>query len=229
MAFINLKDVFYKYPESDDWVLKGINLSIKNERVLITGRTGSGKTTLLRVLSGIALKVYGGELRGEVVVKGRVAYVPQEFDLYILMPTPREELTYILSTQKLSINDIEAKIKEISELLEIKELLDKKVVKLSMGQRQRVAVASALVLDPEILILDEPFAHIDPKGAIELVRLLSKLRVDILIISEHKLHYLTNIIDKVILLRDGVIAYVGSLEDVPKDPDIEWPLSMLMR
>ncbi len=227
MAFIELKDVFYRYPESEDWVLRGVNLSVRCEKVVITGRTGSGKTTLLRVMSGVALKVYGGELRGEVLVEGRVAYVPQEFDLYILMPTPREELTYILSSQKLSLNDVEVRIKEISELLGIKELLDRKVVKLSMGERQRVAIASALALNPEVLILDEPFAHIDPKGAVDLVRLLNNLDINTLVLSEHKLRYLTNITDRVVVLRDGNVAYTGSLVNAPKDPDIEWPLSML--
>jgi len=227
MAFIELKDVFYRYPESEDWVLRGVNLSVRCEKVVITGRTGSGKTTLLRVMSGVALKVYGGELRGEVLVEGRVAYVPQEFDLYILMPTPREELTYILSSQKLSLNDVEVRIKEISELLGIKELLDRKVVKLSMGERQRVAIASALALNPEVLILDEPFAHIDPKGAVDLVRLLNNLDINTLVLSEHKLRYLTNITDRVVVLRDGTVAYTGSLVNAPKDPDIEWPLSML--
>ena len=227
MAFIELKDVFYRYPESEDWVLREVNLSVRCEKVVITGRTGSGKTTLLRVMSGVALKVYGGELRGEVLVEGRVAYVPQEFDLYILMPTPREELTYILSSQKLSLNDVEVRIKEISELLGIKELLDRKVVKLSMGERQRVAIASALALNPEVLILDEPFAHIDPKGAVDLVRLLNNLDINTLVLSEHKLRYLTNITDRVVVLRDGNVAYTGSLVNAPKDPDIEWPLSML--
>jgi len=227
MAFIELKDVFYRYPESEEWVLKGVNLSVGGEKIVITGRTGSGKTTLLRVMSGVALKVYGGELRGEVLVEGRVAYVPQEFDLYILMSTPREELTYILSSQKLSLNDVEVRIKEISELLGIKELLDRKVVKLSMGERQRVAIASAIALNPEVLILDEPFAHIDPKGAVDLVRLLNNLDVDTLVISEHKLRYLTNITDRVVVLQDGVVAYTGSLVNAPKDPDIEWPLNML--
>jgi energy-coupling factor transporter ATP-binding protein EcfA2 len=227
MAFIELKEVFYRYPESEEWVLKGVNLSVGSERVVITGRTGSGKTTLLRVMSGVALKVYGGELRGEVLIEGRVAYVPQEFDLYILMPTPREELTYILSAQNLGLNDVEVRIREISELLGIKELLDRRVVKLSMGERQRVAIASAIALNPEILILDEPFAHIDPKGAVDLVRLLSNLGVSTLVISEHKLRYLANIIDRVVVLLDGTVVYSGSLEGAPKDPDIEWPLSML--
>ncbi|MEM1802850.1 MAG: ABC transporter ATP-binding protein [Sulfolobales archaeon] len=172
MAFIEIKNLYYRYPTSDTWMLKGVSLRIGRERVVVTGSTGSGKTTLLRVISGLAVKVYGGDLLGEVRVEGRAVYVPQNFDLYVLMPTAREELTYILANQGLNLAEVEAEIRRLSDLLGIKEVLDQNVMKLSMGQRQRIAIASALSLKPDILLLDEPFAHIDPKGVVELTKIL---------------------------------------------------------
>ncbi|MEM1601293.1 MAG: ABC transporter ATP-binding protein [Sulfolobales archaeon] len=229
MAFIEIKNLYYRYPTSDTWMLKGVSLRIGRERVVVTGSTGSGKTTLLRVISGLAVKVYGGDLLGEVRVEGRAVYVPQNFDLYVLMPTAREELTYILANQGLSLAEVEAEIRRLSDLLGIKEVLDQNVMKLSMGQRQRVAIASALSLKPDILLLDEPFAHIDPKGVVELTKILKNIDATV-IIAEHKLRYIGDLASRLVLLKDGVIDYDGPLENIPAlDPDIEWPLKLLVR
>lgn len=229
MAFIEIKNLYYKYPTSDTWMLKGINLRINRERVVVTGSTGSGKTTLLRVISGLAVKIYGGDLLGEVRVDGRAVYVPQNFDLYVLMPTAREELTYILANQGLSLAEVEAEIRRLSDLLDIKDILDQNVMKLSMGQRQRVAIASALSLKPDVLLLDEPFAHIDPKGVVELTKTLASLDAAV-IIAEHKLRYIGDLASRLVLLKDGAVSYDGPLENITTlDPDIEWPLKLIAR
>ncbi len=229
MALIEIRNLYYKYPTSDVWTLNNVSLVIDKERVVVTGSTGSGKTTLLRVISGLAVKVYGGVIVGEVNVAGRVAYVPQNFDLYILMPTARDELTYVLASQGLTPSEVSREVRGLSEALDLDELLDRNVMKLSMGQRQRVAIASALALKPDILLLDEPFAHIDPKGASELLRILNKLGIPVMI-TEHKLRYLSGWIERVVLLKDGSVSYDGKLDNVTDlDPDIEWPLELLMR
>ncbi len=226
MALIDIRDLYYKYPTSDTWILNNINLKIGKERVVVTGGTGSGKTTLLRVIAGLATKVYGGELIGDVKVVGKVAYVPQDFDLYVLMPTLRDELTYVLTSQGLTPS--EAEIRRLGELLDVKDVLDCNVMKLSMGQRQRAAVVSALALRPDILLLDEPFAHIDPKGVVELLRALSNVDITI-VLAEHKLRYLTNWVDRVVLMKDGSIGYDGPLTDLSKlDLDVEWPLKLVI-
>ncbi|MFN4046492.1 MAG: ATP-binding cassette domain-containing protein, partial [Acidilobaceae archaeon] len=87
MALIELEEVYYRYPGSLEWNLKGVNLEVLGGRILVTGSTGSGKSTLLRVMAGLAPGIYGGEFRGRVTLNSRVALVPQDFDLYILMNT----------------------------------------------------------------------------------------------------------------------------------------------
>jgi len=228
LALIETINLYYRYPTSDKWILRGINLRINRERVVVAGGTGSGKTTLLRVISGLAVRVYGGSMLGEVRVEGRTAYVPQNFDLYILMPTAREELAYILASQGLSVVEVEAEIRRLSDLLGIREVLDQSIMKLSMGQRQRVAIASALSLRPDILLLDEPFAHIDPRGALELVEILAGVDATI-IIAEHKLRYIGDLVDRLVLLEDGVVSYDGLIGEIPTlSPDIEWPLKLIL-
>lgn len=229
MAFIEIKNLYYKYPNSESWILRDINLKFGNERTVIAGSTGSGKTTLLRVMSGLISRIYGGELLGEVRTEGKIVYVPQNFDLYILMQTARDELTYILANQGLGVTDVELEVRRISDSLGINDVLDLNVMKLSMGQRQRVAIASALALRPDILLLDEPFAHIDPKGIIELLKTLSRMDIAV-IIAEHKLRYLSNWVNRVVLIKDGMVGYDGTLSDIPYlDPDIEWPLELIIR
>lgn len=227
LALIDIKNLYYKYPTSDTWILNNINLKIGKERVVITGGTGSGKTTLLRVIAGLATKIYGGELIGEVKVVGKAVYVPQDFDLYVLMPTLRDELTYILASQGVIPSEVE--IRKLSKLLGVEDVLDRNIMKLSMGQRQRAAIVSALALKPDILLLDEPFAHIDPKGVIELLKTLNDIDITI-VLAEHKLRYLTNWVDRVILLRSGSVSYDGPLKNLSTlDLDVEWPLELSMK
>lgn len=228
MAFIEIKNLYYRYSNSDTWVLKDISLKFRDERVVIAGGTGSGKTTLLRVVSGLIGRVYGGELIGEVAVEGKVVYVPQNFDLYTLMQTARDELTYILATRGLTSSEVDMEIRRIADALGIYYVLDRNVMKLSMGERQRVAVASALALDPDILLIDEPFAHIDPKGISNLLKVLSGIDV-MTIIAEHKLRYLLDWADRVVVLDGGVVRYDGPSSHIPPlNLDIEWPLELIM-
>ncbi|MCX8186588.1 MAG: energy-coupling factor ABC transporter ATP-binding protein [Sulfolobales archaeon] len=229
MAFIEIRNLHYRYPNSEAWVLKDIRLRFENEKAVIAGSTGSGKTTLLRVMSGLITRIYGGELVGEVEVNGRVAYVPQNFDLYMLMSTARDELTYILSGRGLTLTEVEIELRRLSDALGIHDILDRNIMKLSMGERQRVAIASALALSPDILLLDEPFAHIDPKGVLNLLKILKGIDVTV-IIAEHKLRYLFGWINRVVLLREGTVVYDGPLSNAPPlDQDIEWPLELIMR
>lgn len=227
LASIDIKNLYYKYPTSDTWILNNINLKVGKERVVVTGGTGSGKTTLLRVIAGLATKIYGGDLIGDVKVVGKVVYVPQDFDLYILMPTLRDELTYILASQELTSSEVE--IRRLSKLLDVEDILDRNVMKLSMGQRQRAAIVSALALRPDILLLDEPFAHIDPKGVIGLLKALNEVDITI-ILAEHKLRYLINWVDRVVLLRDGSVSYDGSMKNLlTSDLNVEQPLELTMK
>ena len=216
MEAVRLENVYYRYPSSTSWVLKDLTLDIGRGRVLIAGDTGSGKSTLLRVIAGIAVKIYGGELRGQVIVNGKPVLVPQNFDAFSLMPTPRLELEYVLENRSIPEGEINEIVQRIASTLGIDGILDKPVHNLSMGERQRIAIASALALKPDILLLDEPFAYIDPPSVSRILETASRM-ADTIIIAEHRIRYLIGWVDEVIVLRDGGLAFKGNPRDF-----LEW-------
>ncbi|MDM7274709.1 MAG: ABC transporter ATP-binding protein [Thermoprotei archaeon] len=215
MALIELEQVYYRYPGSLEWTLKGVSLEVWGGRILVMGSTGSGKSTLLRVMAGLAPGVYGGELRGHVAVNSNVALVPQDFDLYILMNTPRLELEYVLSGRGLGLSEARREAYRIAGELGLKHLIDRDVFTLSMGERQRVAVASAIALEPEVLILDEPLAFIDGRASRELLEFMESLEVKAVVIAEHKIWRLAEWAERVIVVEDGRIAADGGPEIIP--------------
>ena len=228
MAFVKLRNIHYRYPGASRWILRNINLTIEKGKILITGRTGSGKTTLLRIIAGLIPEVYGGELLGRVEREGIIGFVPQNFDAFILMPRVKDELVYVLENRGLSLKEINRKVKYIAESLEINHLLDKDVSTLSMGEKQRVAIASILALEPDILILDEPLAYLDPYSAQKLIEVLEDLDLSSIIIAEHRIDQLIDFTNRIIAIKDGEIVADGepyeALSKAP--PDIPKPTYM---
>lgn len=216
MEVVALEDVWYRYPASRDWALRGVTLSIRRGRTLITGPTGSGKSTLLRVASGV-VEVYGGVLRGRVERRAPAMLVPQVFDLFILNPTVRDELVYSLENSGASPVEAVREAARIAEEVGVDHLLDRRVTELSAGERQRVAIASALAWGARVLMLDEPLAYLDPAGAAGLLALLSKLDLDAVIVAEHRLHLMESWPDRVVVVEGGrVVAVAGSVEEAAR-------------
>ncbi len=214
MAVIELNNVWYRYPASEDWVLRGVSLAIPRGRTLITGPTGSGKSTLLRVASG-AIEVYGGVLEGRVERRAPTMLVPQVFDMFVLNLTVRDELVYSLENAGVPPPEAAAQARRIAEEVGVDHLLDRRVSELSAGERQRVAIASAIAWGARVLMLDEPLAYLDPAGAKSLLALLSKLDLDAVVIAEHRLHLMESWPDKVVVIEGGVVkAVVSNPEEV---------------
>lgn len=214
MAVIELDGVWYRYPASEDWVLRGVSLAIPRGRTLVTGPTGSGKSTLLRVASG-AIEVYGGVLKGRVERKAPTMLVPQVFDMFILNLTVRDELLYSLENTGVTHLEAAARARRIAEEVGVDHLLDRRVSELSAGERQRVAIASAIAWGVKVLMLDEPLAYLDPAGAKSLLALISKLDLDAVVIAEHRLHLMESWPDRVVVVEEGVVkAIVNGVEEV---------------
>ena len=172
----------------------------KGDKIGLVGRNGAGKTTLTRVITGDMLPT-----AGKVRVSGKLGYLPQDFGVYPNF-TAEQFLLYIARLKGLS--KFEAK-RQTDDLLHMVGLEDKKQKKLkgfSSGQRQRVGIAQALLGDPEILVLDEPTAGLDPEERIRFRGIISDLsQQKLVLLSTHIVSDLEAVANEIILLRKGVV------------------------
>ncbi|OYT31734.1 MAG: energy-coupling factor ABC transporter ATP-binding protein [Thermofilum sp. ex4484_79] len=188
-SVIYFRDVSFKYSNSEQFALKDINLNInKGEFVLITGPSGCGKSTLCRIINGLIPHFYGGTLTGEAIVLGYdVSHTPtyvlaryvgmvfQNPENQLFLSSVEKELAFGLENLSIPKPEIEKRVQEVAQLMNIETLLDKAPYELSGGQQQKVAIASVLVMYPKILVLDEPTSNLDPRSAMEIIDLIFRL------------------------------------------------------
>ncbi|MDD3652590.1 MAG: ABC transporter ATP-binding protein [Desulfotomaculaceae bacterium] len=171
MAFIDLINVSYKYPGQQRTILHDINLSIWNRGcTAVTGSNGSGKTTLSKLLLGILTPVTGlVKLNGQPLtsmtlpqIGRRIGYVFQNPDRQIFCATVEEEISFGLQNQGLSPDQVLQKVKAILDYFELTRYAHTFPLALSAGEKRRLAIAAVLALEPDLLVLDEPTAGLDP-------------------------------------------------------------------
>ena len=213
-----LENVSFSYPDSPP-VLNNIQFSIRpGERVCILGANGCGKSTLLKVLSGLLSPQHGvfrafGHSVAERDWKDdsfsgdyhrRVGFIFQNPDVQLFCSTVREEIAFGLLQQKLTPETIRSRISDISGMLGIESLLEKTPFKLSGGEKKKVTLAAVLVMNPEVLILDEPTNGLAPRTQVWLVRLLNALSGagKTVIASTHNLELVPRISDRGILFSE---------------------------
>ena len=235
MCYFKLEDVSYKYPLEDREILKNINLDIKKgEFWAVIGKNGSGKTTLCNVLRRFVPDFYKGELKGRITLEGKelkdysakeivqkVGFVFQNPFTQIsgVKETVFEEIAFGLENLALDAEDIRKRVEETLKLLHIEELRDKNPYELSGGQGQKVALASIIAMDPEIMVIDEPTSQLDPKGTEEISEIIDILKKEgkTIILVEHKLELIAEYAEKVMVLDEGEIILSGNTEDVLKN------------
>ncbi len=229
MEILKIEDLSFKYSSSENETLKNISLSIdEGEFTLICGETGSGKSTLLRLLKKEISPL--GEKTGRIFYKntpfedidGRIAartigYVGQSPEHQIVTDKVWHEIAFGLEEMGLPQSVMAAKVAEMASYFGIEEWFDKKVSELSGGQKQLLCLASVMVMDPDILILDEPSAQLDPIAASDFFSTVRKLNEDFsltVIIAEHRLEELFPICDRLVVLEGGRIAAMGEARSV---------------
>lgn len=235
MCYFKLKDVSYKYPLEDREILKNINLDIKKgEFWAVIGKNGSGKTTLCNVLRRFVPDFYKGELKGKITLEGKelkdysakeivqkVGFVFQNPFTQIsgVKETVFEEIAFGLENLALDAEDIRKRVEETLKLLRIEELRNKNPYELSGGQGQKVALASIIAMDPEIMVIDEPTSQLDPKGTEEIFEIIDILKKEgkTIILVEHKLELIAEYAEKVMVLDEGEMILSGNTEDVLKN------------
>ncbi len=218
----NLVKVF----KSGKRIIRAIdNVSIKVPKGVIfglLGPNGAGKTTLLSILIGLTLPTSGsGKVLGYDIIKEsieirkRTGVLPENFGFYEHL-TPVENLRLIAKLNDIPENETEKRIKEILDLVGLREHTRKRVGEFSRGMKQRLGLASALLKDPELLLLDEPTVGIDPKGVKEFRDLVVKLTREgkTVVISTHLLRELGSLCNFVAIIREGRILIEGSVSDI---------------
>jgi ABC-2 type transport system ATP-binding protein len=206
--------------------VRNLTLEVERGEILgLLGPNGSGKTTLLRMITGYlspsagALTVAGHDtVQDPMAARRRIGYVPESVPLYTHMRV-REFLAFMARLRGVAPAEVGRALRDVSERLDIVDVMSTPIRALSRGFRQRVAIAQALVHDPEIVILDEPTNGLDPRQIIETRRLLQGLAGQhTVLISSHILSEVEKVAQRVaILLRGELLA----LRSVAETPDLE--------
>ncbi|MEM0042785.1 MAG: ABC transporter ATP-binding protein [Thermofilaceae archaeon] len=222
MAVIELNDVYFRYQGSDEYALRGVTLSAdRGEFIVLVGPSGCGKSTLLRVLNGLIPHFYEGEFRGEARVAGldvkrtpthilarHVGMVFQDPENQLFLSSVEREIAFGLENMGLPRSEIKRRVEEALRLFGLEELRDKAPYELSGGQQQKVAIASVMVLEPEVLAMDEPTANLDPLSALEILSLVRRLvdeRKIVAIVVEHRMELALKFATRLIAMVRGEI------------------------
>jgi energy-coupling factor transport system ATP-binding protein len=239
----------YTYPVGIRPALRDITLSIHSgELVLVTGPTAAGKTTLCYALSGILQHEFGGNVTGYLALKGKpvteytgvgelnryISMVFDDADSQLIFTSVEEELASGLETRIDSKTEIEERVRKVMDLCGISHLRERPPYALSGGQKQRVAIAAALAMDTEVIILDEPTSELDVDATTRIIEILKGLKElgKTIIIVDHSLEGYRNVADRVIVMEEGHISREGTFDEIyPEqqgsmkalytDPDLE--------
>lgn len=221
----------YTYPVGIRPALRDITLSVgAGELVLITGPTAAGKTTLCYALSGILQHEFGGTFSGYLALRGRpvteyagvgelnryVSMVFDDADSQLIFTSVEEELASGLETRIDSKQEIEKRVRDIMELCGITHLRERPPYALSGGQKQRVAIAAALAMDTDIIILDEPTSELDVAATTRIIEILRSLKEQgkTIIIVDHSLEGYRTVADRVIVMEEGHISCEGTFDEI---------------
>ncbi|MBQ9341705.1 MAG: ABC transporter ATP-binding protein [Lachnospiraceae bacterium] len=229
MESIRLENLTFTYEKADAPTLSDINLSIeKGSIALIIGESGSGKTTLIRQIKS-TLTPYG-ERTGKVYINGieeekfnpkerasLIGYVGQNPEISIITDRVYSELAFIMENLGEDNGKIRRIIAETAHYFGLEELFLKKTSELSGGEKQLVTLAAAMTTNPQILLLDEPTAMLDPLSAIKLINVLRRINEEFgttIVITEQRLEEIYELADRVIVMKAGKVEKAGNPREV---------------
>lgn len=226
MANVTLKNVVKRYDTKT--IIDNVSLDIKDKEFLVlVGSSGCGKSTILRMIAGLE-DITSGEIHiGDTCVnnihpKDRdIAFVFQSYALYPHM-TVYENIAFPLKMRNFKKDEIDKKVKEAAEILNLTEYLNRKPKQLSGGQRQRVALGRAIVRQPKVFLMDEPLSNLDAKLRVqmrsEIKKLHEKLQTTFIYVTHDQTEALT-MGDRIVVLDKGVIQQAGKPEEIYYNPE----------
>ena len=225
MAKVTLKNVIKKYDKKT--IINDVSLEIKDKEFLVlVGSSGCGKSTILRMIAGLE-DITGGEIYigdkcvNNVHPKDRdIAFVFQSYALYPHMSV-YENIAFPLKMRNFKKDEIDRKVKEAAEILNLTDYLDRRPKQLSGGQRQRVALGRAIVRNPKVFLMDEPLSNLDAKLRVqmrsEIKKLHEKLQTTFIYVTHDQTEALT-MGDRIVVLDKGVIQQVDEPEKIYYSP-----------
>jgi len=229
------KNVSFTYDQIP--ALRELSLSIdRGQSVALVGANGSGKSTLLRMLDALCFPSSGiitfcGEpftperLRDDgfaIPFRRRVALVFQNPDVQLFNPTVFDEVAFGPLQMGWSSTEVVARVNNTLDVMGIARLRDRAPYRLSGGEKKRVALASVIVLDPEVLLLDEPTAMLDPRSQSQLIDLVQNWKASskTVITATHQLEIVEDIADRVFVLEQGTVIATGSPQEILSDGEL---------
>src|SRR3954464_15301216 len=226
MAEIEFDDVVKRYPDGFEAV-KHMSLQIRDgELMILVGPSGCGKSTALRMIAGLEdisegdLKI-GGEVVNDLAPKDRdIAMVFQNYALYPHMSV-RENMGFALKLRKTDQGEIDRRVDEAAQILDLEQHLDRKPANLSGGQRQRVAMGRAIVREPKAFLMDEPLSNLDAKLRVEMRAAVSRLQHRLGTTTVYVTHDQTEAMtlgDRVAVMRSGVLQQFDTPRELYNNP-----------
>ncbi|MDH3540334.1 MAG: energy-coupling factor ABC transporter ATP-binding protein [Acidimicrobiia bacterium] len=221
---VAVADLTFSYPGGHR-ALDGIDLTVQaGERVAVFGPNGAGKTTFVLHLNGIhrpergTVSIEGIELDDNTVmeIRRRVGLVFQDPDDQLFMPTVRQDVAFGPANFGIKGDELDERVAEALDMVGMIDAIDRAPHHLSLGERRRVAIATVIASQPEILILDEPSSNLDPASRREVADILKGLDVTILLVT-HDLPYALELCERAVIMNGGRLVADGGTAEILSD------------
>lgn len=236
---IDVENLSFSY-EKKEPILKNITFTAKeNDSIGIIGANGVGKSTLLKLLVGLNLN-FQGSIRVEnipvekntlSIIRERIGFVFQDSDNQLFMSNVYEDIAFAPRNYGLSEEEVKIRVENALKLVHINNLKDKKIHKLSGGEKKLVSIATIFSMTPDIILMDEPSIALDPKNRRNLINILNEFQ-HLKIIASHDLDMILDTCNRTILMAKGEIIKDGDTREILTDKvllesnNLELPLSM---
>lgn len=228
---IEISNLSFRYREGEDLALRNVSLTIPSGQFVgVTGAAGSGKSTLTYAINGIVPHCYPGDFYGAVRIDGHdtaetsltdlsrlVGSVCQDIDSQMVSSVVEDEMLFGLENFGFPKDEIEGRVARALANMGISDLRDRAISSLSGGQKQKVAVAAILAMEPVVLVLDEPTAELDPassKGVFDLLARYARTHGTTVVVVEQKIALLSAYADRILIVKDGGVYLDGAPADV---------------
>lgn len=211
MEVFKIQDLTYSYPEAEEPALQGIDLHInEGDFILLLGKSGSGKSTLGRVFNGIIPDFYGGKISGTIEGTPDVGMVFQDPEKQLVMDHVEREIAFGLENIGLPYPLMRKKVMETLSFMNLTDIKNQKTYELSGGQKQKVAIGTALAMGSRLLVLDEPTSQLDPTSADEILHVVEKMNKELgytIILIEQRIDRCFHMADRILFMDAGRLVF----------------------